>query len=250
MSCLNNRVALITGAGSGIGRAIALKFAEHGAGVVVLDIDEKHIDFTVNEIQAAHGKALGVLCDVTDPEQVKKAIQGVISSFGNLHVLVNSAGIGPLTPLEEITLEEWNQVLRVNLTGPFLMIQAALPYLRDAAKDGRLINIGSLAGQIGGISVGLHYTASKGGIIALTRQMARILAPRHATANCISPGTTETPMTEDWPKETLENLEKQIPLGRLAQPEDVANAALFLASDEAQFITGATINVNGGMFVG
>jgi NAD(P)-dependent dehydrogenase (short-subunit alcohol dehydrogenase family) len=250
MSCLNNRVALITGAGSGIGRAIALKFAEHGAGVVVLDIDEKHIDFTVNEIQAARGKALGVLCDVTDPEQVKKAIQGVISSFGNLHVLVNSAGIGPLTPLEEITLEEWNQVLCVNLTGPFLMIQAALPYLRDAAKDGRLINIGSLAGQIGGISVGLHYTASKGGLIALTRQMARILAPRHATANCISPGTTETPMTEDWPKETLENLEKQIPLGRLAQPEDVANAALFLASDEAQFITGATINVNGGMFVG
>ena len=250
MSCLNNRVALITGAGSGIGRAIALKFAEHGAGVVVLDIDEKHIDFTVNEIRAAHGKAQGVLCDVTDPEQVKKAIQGVISSFGNLHVLVNSAGIGPLTPLEEITLEEWNQVLCVNLTGPFLMIQAALPYLRDAAKDGRLINIGSLAGQIGGISVGLHYTASKGGLIALTRQMARILAPRHATANCISPGTTETPMTEDWPKETLENLEKQIPLGRLAQPEDVANAALFLASDEAQFITGATINVNGGMFVG
>jgi 3-oxoacyl-[acyl-carrier protein] reductase len=247
---LEGRVALVTGAGTGIGRAIAHTFSQNGAAVVLVDIDIESAEKAASETQTWGGNAQAVECDVSDPTQVQKAVRATIEKYKALHILVNNAGISPLRSIEQITLEEWNRVIAVNLTGPFLFCQAALPYLRQAGSKGRIINIGSLAGQTGGIAVGAHYAASKGGLMVLTRQLAKILAPDRVTANNISPGTTDTPLTQAWGDETRQALIGQIPLGRLGKPQDVASLALFLASDEAGFITGATINVNGGLFVG
>lgn len=249
MSELMGRVALVTGAASGIGRETALLLAEHGAAVAVVDIDLPGAKAVVNLIQERGWRAWAVHCDVTVPEQVQAAVAETANQMDRLDILVNNAGISPLRPLDEISLAEWNKVLAINLTGPFLFTQATLPFLKAAGSQARVINIGSLAGQNGGISVGAHYTASKGGLIALTKQIARVLAPTHGTANAVSPGTTDTGLTQGWPAEIRENIAHQIPLGRLGTPGDVAHAVLFLASLEAGFITGATINVNGGLYI-
>ena len=246
---LESRVALVTGAGTGIGRAIAQTFSRNGAAVVLVDIDIEAAEEVARVTQAWGGSALAVKCDVSDPIQVQQAVRAVVEKYQALHILVNNAGISPLRSIEQISLEEWNRVMAVNLTGPFLFCQAALPYLRQAGSMGRIINIGSLAGQTGGVAVGAHYAASKGGLMVLTRQLAKVLASDRVTANNISPGTTDTPLTQAWGEDTLKALIDQIPLGRLGKPQDVASLALFLASDEAGFITGATINVNGGLFI-
>ena len=186
---------------------------------------------------------------MTDETQVRQAVATTIKELGALHILVNNAGISSQKEIDQISLAEWNHVIAVNLTGPFLITKAALPYIKKAGKIGRVINMGSLAGQIGGISVGIHYTASKGGIMSITKQLAKILAPFEVTVNNISPGTTDTPLVKNFSEESKRALAKKIPLGRFGQPDDVACTALFLASDDAQFITGATINVNGGMYI-
>ena len=250
MGKLDNRVALITGAASGIGKAIAMKFAREGANIAIVDIAKQPAEELEEELRKNGCKTLSILCDVTDELQVEQAVKQAVKELGGLHILVNNAGVGPLKPLDEITLDDWNRVLGINLTGPFLFTKISFPYIKEAGSNGRVINMGSMAGQIGGIAVGLHYTATKGGIMAMTKQLAKLLAPFKATANSIAPGTTDTPLVQAWPQETKDALLKQIPLGRLGLPEDVANAALFLASDEACFITGATISVNGGMYIG
>jgi NAD(P)-dependent dehydrogenase (short-subunit alcohol dehydrogenase family) len=249
MKKLQNRVALITGAASGIGKAIALKFASEGANIAIVDINKQSSEKLASEIEAQGRKVIYVECDVTNETHVNNAVESTVNQLGALHILVNNAGVSPLKPLDEIGLVEWNQVLAINLTGPFLFIKATFPHIIKAGNLGRVINMGSLAGQIGGIAVGLHYTASKGGIMSVSKQLAKLLAPYKATVNSIAPGTTDTPLVQAWPEETRQALIKQIPLGRLGLPEDVANVALFFASDEAQFITGTTINVNGGMYI-
>ncbi len=153
-AALDGRVALITGAGSGIGKAIAHIFAQNGAAVVLVDIDLVSAEKATGEIEGQGGRALAVKCDVTEPVQVQRAVQETIQKFKGLHILVNNAGVSPLRAFEQISLEEWNRVLAVNLTGPFLFCQVALPHLRKAGSKGRIINIGSLAGQTGGIMVG------------------------------------------------------------------------------------------------
>ncbi len=249
MGKLDNRTALITGAASGIGKAIAWKFASEGANVSLIDIDICSAENLANEIRKGNTRAAAVACDVTIEHQVKQAVEKTAKEFGRIEILINNAGISPLISLEEITLEDWNKVLAINLTGPFLFIKACFDYIKQAGPKGRVINMGSLAGQIGGIAVGLHYTATKGGIMAVTKQLAKLLAPYRATANNIAPGTTDTPLVQAWSEKTRQSLIKQIPLGRLGRPEDVADAALFLASEEAGFITGATLDVNGGMLI-
>jgi 3-oxoacyl-[acyl-carrier protein] reductase len=204
---------------------------------------------TIQAIKPSSKKPLAIQCDISIPEMVAAAIDTTVGHFGGLHILVNNAGISPLRPFDEITLEEWNRVIAINLTGAFLMCQAALPHLRQAGSRGRIINIGSLAGQTGGISVGTHYSVSKAGMMVMGKQLAKVLAPYRVTVNNIAPGTTDTPLTKAWSEETRQALRSQIPLGRLGEPEDIAGLAAFLASDNASFITGATINVNGGLFI-
>jgi 3-oxoacyl-[acyl-carrier protein] reductase len=170
-----------------------------------------------------------------------------MEQWGQIDILVNNAGIAPMTPLEEITVEEWDLVLSVNLKGTFLCSQAVIPTLREQGS-GKIINISSSAGQMGGLAVSTHYSASKAGVLGLTKTLARNLAP-HIQVNAIAPGTTESEMTREWGKETIAGLVRQIPARRLGQPSDVAAVALFLASDDSSYITGQTLSVNGGLLM-
>jgi 3-oxoacyl-[acyl-carrier protein] reductase len=243
---LRDRTAFVTGAGSGIGRAIAKTFAENGANVTIADINMEAANHVADEIRASGGSAVAVQTDVSSAESVAGAVQATVKAFGGIDILVNNAGICPLSTLENISLDEWNRVLAVDLTGAFICAKAVIPYLKES-RHGRIINIGSVAGRIGGISVGAHYSVSKAGIMCLTKVLAKALAKYGITANSISPGTTETALTADWSAETKENLRRQIPLGRLGQPEDTAVAALYLASDGASYVTGGTLDVKGGL---
>jgi 3-oxoacyl-[acyl-carrier protein] reductase len=243
---LKDRTAFITGAASGIGRAIAETFAENGAKVAIADVDLEAANRVAGEIRAAGGEAIAVQADVSSPESVAAALDAAVKTFGGIDILVNNAGICPMRAFEEIPLDEWNRVLAVNLTGAFICAQAATPYLKKSGR-GRIINIGSVAGRIGGISVSAHYSVSKAGVMCLTKVLAKALAGHGITANSISPGTIETALTADWTPETKENLRQQAPLRRLGRPEEVAAAALYLASDGASYVTGATLDVNGGI---
>ena len=243
---LQARAAFITGAGSGIGHAIARAFAGQGARTAVVDVDLEAARRVTGEITGDGGTALALRADVTSPADVSAAVEAAARAFGGLDILVNNAGLCPLEPFEQISLEAWNRVLAVNLTGAFICAQAALPYLKSS-RCGRIITIGSVSGRIGGIAVGAHYSVSKAGLMCLTKVLAKALAGQGITANSISPGTTETALTADWDERTKESLRQQIPLGRLGMPEDVAAAALFLASDGAAYVTGATLDVNGGL---
>jgi 3-oxoacyl-[acyl-carrier protein] reductase len=243
---LKDRTAFITGAASGIGRAIAETFAENGANVTIADIDLEAANRVADEIRAAGGKAIAVRADVSSPESVATAVQATVKAFGGIDILVNNAGICPMKTFEDIPLDEWERVLAVNLTGAFICAQAVTPHLKKS-KQGRIINVGSVAGRIGGLAVGAHYSVSKAGIMCLTKVLAKALAGYGITANSISPGTTETALTAGWSPETKETLRQQIPLRRLGKPEEMAAAALYLASDGASYVTGATLDVNGGL---
>jgi len=244
---LEGKVAVITGAARGIGLAIAKKLAEAGAAVALVDIRSGDAEDAAHELREAGHQAMGLAADVTDQAQVQSMVQAVLEQWGRIDILVNNAGIAPMTPLAEITVEEWDLVLGVNLKGTFLCSQAIIPALREQGS-GKIINISSSAGQMGGLAVGAHYSASKAGILGLTKTLARNLAP-NVQVNAIAPGTTESEMTREWGEETIAGIVRQIPAGRLGHPSDVAAAVLFLASDESSFITGQTLSVNGGLLM-
>ena len=178
-----------------------------------------------------------------------RAVATTVEHFGGLDILVNNAGICPLTAFAEISAEEWDRVLAVNLKGAFLFCQAALPHLRRSGRQGRIINIASVAGQMGGVTIGAHYAASKAGLIGLSKSLAQLLAADGVTVNCVAPGTTETDLTDSWSEAARDAVREKIPLGRFAQPDEIAEAVCFLATDRAAFITGATLDVNGGLYL-
>ncbi len=242
------RVALVTGAGRGIGAAIAQALARAGAAVGVADIDGPAAQATARQIADAGCQALALTMDVTDRTSIRQAIETVQARWERIDILVNNAGICPRRPFEEIDEAEWDRVLAVNLKGAFLCTQAVVPGMRER-RFGRVINIASSAGKIGGLMVGAHYAASKGGLIALTFTLARIYAPYGITVNAIAPGPVDSPMTEQWPSQVLDDLRSRIPLKRLGRPTDVASAVTFLASDAADFITGEVLDVNGGLLM-
>jgi len=246
---LHERVAIVTGAGRGIGRHIALGLAAMGARVALAARSEPELRAVQAAIEAAGGQAAVTPTDLARKADIVRLVEGTVEQFGALHILVNNAGVCPLTPLEEISEEEWDQVLTVNLKGTFLASQAALPHLRRAGRQGRLIILGSLAGQSGGMKAPAHYAASKAGLLGLTKLLAQRLAPDGVTVNCVSPATTESDLTAVWTPEFRASLAARIPLGRLCRPEEVAAAVCYLASDSAAFITGATLDVNGGVYL-
>jgi 3-oxoacyl-[acyl-carrier protein] reductase len=245
---LSGRVAFVTGASQGIGRACALKLATEGATVAVAARNQDKLNELVNEIIATGGKAAAFTLDVTDEEQVKSAIKSAIAQFGKIDVLVNNAGITRDQLVMRMRRADWDAVLQTNLTSAYLCIQQVTsPMLKQ--RWGRILNITSIFGQMGQAGQA-NYAASKAGLIGLTMAVARELGSRNITCNAVAPGFIETAMTEALGDEFKQNAAKQIPLGRVGTPGDVASAVAFLASDAAAYITGHVLNVNGGLLMG
>lgn len=247
MAGVQGRVALVTGAAQGIGRTIALTLARDGATVAVVDILEDKLAGVVEEIKAAGGQAAGFKMNVTDEENIKQVFKQVVEQLGRLEILVNNAGITRDQLMMRMKRADWDLVISVNLTGVFLCTQAAVPTMLKQ-RWGRIVNISSINGQMGQAGQA-NYSASKAGVIGLTKATAREVAPRGVTANAVAPGYIETPMTEVLSAELKETMLKMVPLGRIGTPQDVANAVRFLASEEAGYITGQVLGVNGGMLM-
>jgi NAD(P)-dependent dehydrogenase (short-subunit alcohol dehydrogenase family) len=245
------RVAVVTGGGSGMGRAIGQRLAAHGHGVAVLDIDGDATEQVAKEIQADGGRAVGVAVDVSDRGAVDAAMDQARAAFGPIGILVTSAGIEGFVSFLDIDVAAWERMLAVNLTGTFHCIQAAVPDM-VAAGWGRIVTISSSSAQSGTKRMA-HYVASKGGVIALTKAVALDLASKGITANTIPPGAIDTPMMrrpmESGAMASLDQVVARAPLGRLGTPDDIAGACAFLCSEEAGYITGQQINVNGAWYI-
>jgi 3-oxoacyl-[acyl-carrier protein] reductase len=241
---LGGRTALVTGAARGIGFAIASALAGRGANVALVDVDAAALKRSAH---LASQHALPIQADVSRLDDVQRSVETTVERFGGLDILVNNAGICPLTAFAEIAENEWDRVLAINLKGAFLCCQAALPYLRRSGRQGRIVNVASVAGQMGGVAIGAHYAASKAGLIGLSKSLARLLAADGVTVNCVAPGTTETDLTASWSENVKASVRAQIPLGRFIQAEEVAKTVEFLCSPAAGAITGATIDINAGL---
>jgi len=246
---LTGKAAIVTGAAQGIGYTIAEILASQGAVVGAFDINEARAVEAAERLCGQGYKAVGGFVDVADTGSLKRMVDKVIASFGYLDILVNNAGILHSTPILEVTEEEWDRVMAVNLKSVFFAAQQAIPYLKQR-RHPRIINISSLAGRMGGYETGMAYTASKGGVISLTYGLARQLAPFGITVNAVCPGTTRTPIIDQWTPEQIAELTGRIPLGKLGEPRNIGSAVAYLASDEAEFITGLLMDVNGGMYFG
>lgn len=244
---LKNKVALITGGGSGIGEATVLKFAEEGAKIVINDVNEDNANKLAEKLKARDSEVLVCIADVCNKSDVEKMIKQVIEKFGRLDILVNNAGINRDSFVKKMTEEQWDKVININLKGTFLCAQAALGPMMEQ-KSGRIINTASI-GALGNLGQA-NYSASKAGVIGLTKTLALEGARYNINVNCVSPGATNTIMTASMPPEIADKVKKKIPLRRFAEPEEIANAHLFLASDESNYITGQVLFVDGGISVG
>jgi 2-hydroxycyclohexanecarboxyl-CoA dehydrogenase len=246
-----SRVAVVTGGGSGMGRAICHRLAARGHGVAVLDIDGDATEQVAKEIQADGGRAVGIAADVSDRGAVEAAIDQARAAFGPIGILVTSAGIEGFVSFLEIDVAAWERMLAVNLTGTFHCIQTVVPDM-IAAEWGRIVTISSSSAQSGTKRMA-HYVASKGGVIALTKAVALDLASKGITVNTIPPGAIDTPMMrrpmESGAMASLDQVVARAPLGRLGTPDDIAGACAFLCSEEAGYITGQQINVNGAWYI-
>ena len=247
MSGLEGRVSIVTGAGQGIGRAIALELAGAGADIVVADVVEENAEAVADEVRNLGRRALAQRVDVSDHERAKAMATATMSEFGQIDHLVNNAGITRDNLLMRMKPEEWAAVVSVNLSGVFNCTQAVVRYMMKR-RYGRIVNISSVIGQMGNAGQA-NYGSTKAGVIGFSKSAARELGLRGITVNAIAPGFIETAMTENLPEEVRERLMANVPLGRLGLPEDIAHAVRFLVSDDASYITGAVLNVNGGMYM-
>ncbi len=245
---LSGRVALVTGASQGIGRTCALRLAKDGATVAVAARNREKLNELVVEIGAAGGKAVPFALDVADEEQVKSTIRAVLAGHGKIDILVNNAGITRDQLVMRMKRADWDAVLQTNLTSAYLCIQQVIGSMLKQ-RWGRIINITSVFGQMGQAGQA-NYAASKAGLIGLTMAIAREVGSRSITCNAVAPGFIETAMTAVLSDEFKQTAVKQIPLGRVGSPEDVAAAVAFLASEDASYVTGHVLNVNGGMLMG
>jgi len=245
---LSGRIALVTGASQGIGRACALRLAEAGAAVAVAARNQEKLNEVVQKIGQTGGKAAAFAVDIGDEEQIKSAFKAALAQFGKIDILVNNAGITRDQLVMRMKRADWDAVLNTNLTSAYLCIQQVIGSMLKQ-RWGRIINIASVFGQMGQAGQA-NYASSKAGLIGLTMAIAREVGSRNITCNAVAPGFIETAMTSGFSEEFRQNALKNIPLGRLGTPEDVAKAVAFLASEEASYITGHVLNVNGGMLMG
>lgn len=242
---LTGKIAVVTGGAQGIGQAIATTLAQEGSDVVVADLDANRCEETVARVQELGRKAMAVSVNVGDWDQVKGMVDRVQKDWERIDILVNNAGITRDGLLLRMKEEDWQSVLQVNLTGTFFCVKAVLPTM-SRQRSGRIVNIASIVGAIGNIGQA-NYAASKAAVIGLTKTVAREYASRNITVNAVAPGFIDTAMTQDLSAETKEALLNQIPLKRLGQPSDIADAVSFLCSEKAGYITGHVLHVNGGM---
>ncbi len=241
------KFSLITGASRGIGRATAILFAQRGINVAVNYLkSEKEAQDVVEEALKFGVRAIKVRADVSSDTEVRAMFDVIEKEFGALQIVVNNAGLSIHVNPEELDIEEWNRVIGVNLTGAFLVTKYAIPFLKRAGW-GRVVNVSSLR-AFSGSSKGVHYAAAKAGIIGLTRSFALYLAKFNINVNAVAPGYTRTDMTAGYLKDHEEEVKKKIPVGRVAEPEEVARVIYFLASDDSSYITGEVVTVNGGIY--
>lgn len=247
MVSVHGSTVLVTGAASGMGKAMAGEFASEGAHVVAVDVDEGPLHDVVEQLNADGGEATAVVGDVTDRDSVESMVDAAVDAYGTIDVLCNNAGIlDDFAPLGDTSDDLWDAVLGVNLRGPFMLTRAALPHLRDGTEEGVMIATASIAGKVAG-GGGAAYTTSKHGIIGLTRHLSNAYGPE-VRANAICPGAVRTGMTQGM-EEQMEAMAEATPAKRPADPEEIARVAVFLASDDASFVHGTAINVDGGMLV-
>ncbi|HWQ77781.1 MAG TPA: SDR family NAD(P)-dependent oxidoreductase [Anaerovoracaceae bacterium] len=240
----DRRTAVVTGAGQGIGKAVALGLAEEGANVVVADINLNHAEETCGEARQWGVEAIPVKCDISDIADTEKMVADVVRRFGHIDILVNNAGISRNVLLEDMTESEWDQMMNVNLKGMFFLTRRAFLEMKKAGRGGKIVNVASIAGERGGLYAGMHYSASKAGVIVLTKCFAMQGGPHNITANAVSPGTVDTEITR-----RLKQKIDDVPMGRMATAEEVADAVVFLASDKASYINGVTLDINGGQYM-
>lgn len=245
----NNKVALITGASRGIGRECAIALAQQGYNIAInYHSNQEQAAKTQKNVRKFGVNAFPIQADISDNGQINNMIKQTLNEFEHIDVLVNNAGVSELKAVEAIDETDWNRIMDINLKGTFFCSQQVLEHMKKRRR-GRIINIASQAGQTGGYFIGAHYSASKAGVICLTKTLAKVGAPFGILVNCVSPGLIDTEMSSTYPKHLINDLTKSIPLGRVGQPKEVANVVAFLASEKAGYITGATIPVNGGMFM-
>ncbi len=241
---LKGRVAIVTGGGGGIGKATCIAFAQEGADIVIPEVNMTNATAVSEEVTALGRRCKVVETDVADVASVRAMVDMTLEELGRIDILVNNAGIFSYTRIDACSEDEWDRMMAVNLKGPFLCSQAVMETMKDQ-RFGRIINLGSLAGQVGGLVASAPYSASKAGVMCLTKSFARVLGEYGITVNSIAPGIAATEMAKNHPDMT-----DQIPLGRVADASEIASVIVFLASDEGQYITGATLDVNGGIRMG
>lgn len=250
---LKNKVAIVTGGARGIGKAIVDVFSDWKAKIVVADLIEEEAKEAAQQLRNKNIESIGVKANVAQIDEVENLMKMAKLEFGKIDILVNNAGGGsPLRSIDEIDLDEWSRIINNNLTSTYICCKAVIPYLKEQ-KYGKIINISSIAGRFYSPLSGPHYASAKAGILGLTRQLAKEIGPFNITINAIAPGTTQTQrVNQKWLNRSEEDRKEflsMIPLGRLAQPEDIANAVLFFASDLSNYITGVTLDVNGGFYM-
>ncbi|MHB0875189.1 MAG: SDR family NAD(P)-dependent oxidoreductase [Anaerolineae bacterium] len=245
---MSERVAIVTGGGSGIGRATCLEFARRGASLAVADLSAENAARVADEARAVGAAVLVCPVNVADGAQVQQAVRAVVDHFGRVDILVNSAGLYRLGPITEISEADWDLLLGVNLKGAFLFCKEVVPHMQRQ-HSGAIVSVSSISGRTKALYAGVHYCASKAGIIGLTMCLASQLASDGIRVNAVAPATIDTPMNARLTDAEREALTQRVPLGRIGTAEEVAAAIAFLASDAASYITGDTINVNGGVFM-
>ena len=244
------KAAIVTGAGAGLGRSVALQFAAEGAWTTVADLDPTAAQAVADEIEAAGGRAIAVGADVSRPEDVTSMTQATVEAFGGVDVLINNAGVRVIVPFLEQTLQQWQRLIDVMLTGPMLCSQAAIPHMLARGR-GKIVNVGSVTGIIG-LTKRAAYAAAKAGLHGLTKSLAYELSSQGIWVNAVAPGLIETPMNTAYfeDEQFKDLLRRELPLGRWGQPHEIGNVILFLASDESDYVCGAIWNVDGGWLSG